>query len=75
MSNMANTVHELDVVALTRDVRDSGLVRGQVGTVVMVLSPDAYEVEFVDTTGRTYGLVTVKSSEIMLLHHERVAMA
>lgn len=74
MFMMADTVHELDVIALTRDLPDAGLVRGQVGTVVMILSPDAYEVEFVDTAGRTYGLVTLKSSDLMLLHHDRVAM-
>jgi Domain of unknown function (DUF4926) len=70
---MPKTIHELDVVALIRDLPDAGLVRGQVGTVVTVLAPDAWEVEFVDTAGRTYGLITAKSSDVLLLHHDPVA--
>jgi hypothetical protein len=40
----AKSVQELDVVALTVDLPQSGLVRGQVGTVVFVYGPDAFEV-------------------------------
>jgi hypothetical protein len=36
----------LSVVALIRDVPEAGLVRGQVGTIVEVLGPEAFEVEF-----------------------------
>jgi hypothetical protein len=36
----------LDVVALTADLPDEHLVRGQVGTVVELLGPAIYEVEF-----------------------------
>lgn len=35
----------LDVVALTEDLPDKGLVRGQVGTVVGPLDPQVFEVE------------------------------
>jgi hypothetical protein len=35
-------------VALLRDLPGHGLVRGQLGTVVEMLSPDAAEVEFCD---------------------------
>jgi hypothetical protein len=41
----------LDVVALTEDLPEHGLIQGQVGTVVEDLSPDAYEVEFSDDQG------------------------
>ena len=44
----------LSVVALMRDMPEAGLVRGQVGTVVEVLGPEAFEVEFSDDSGRTY---------------------
>ena len=44
----------LDVVALLTDVPEHCLVRGQVGTVVEILD-GAYEVEFCDDEGRTYG--------------------
>jgi catabolite regulation protein CreA len=46
----------LDVVALLVDKPAEGLVVGQVGTVVEVLAPDVYEVEFLDRgNGRTDG--------------------
>lgn len=69
----ADTINELDVVALTTDVPTERLVRGQVGTVVMAYEPDAYEVEFVDSEGRTYALATLKVDQLMVLHWEPVA--
>jgi hypothetical protein len=58
------------VVALTTDLADDGLCRGQVGTIVEIYSPDAFEVEFVEhSTGRTYALTTVKSNQVMPLHY------
>jgi hypothetical protein len=45
-------IHLLDVVALTEDILDRGLRRGQVGTVVEMLAPGVFEVEFVDNDGR-----------------------
>jgi hypothetical protein len=44
----------LDVVALTADVPENGLLRGQVGTVVERLGPGIFEIEFCDDEGRTY---------------------
>ena len=41
-----------DVVALLVDKPEEGLGVGQVGTVVEVLAPDAYEVEFLDSKGK-----------------------
>jgi hypothetical protein len=52
----------LDTVALTIDCRELGLSRGNVGTVVEVLSPDAFEGEFVDGQGATYRLETLPGS-------------
>ena len=42
----------LDVVALTADLPERGLYRGQVGTVVEALEPGVFEVEFCDNDGR-----------------------
>ena len=36
---MSTEMHLLDVVALTKDIPDHGLRRGQVGTIVEVLGP------------------------------------
>jgi hypothetical protein len=51
----------LDTVALVCDVPDFGLVAGEVGAVVELLSDDAFEVEFVDDAGYTYGLHTLRA--------------
>ncbi len=49
----------LDVVALLTDVPQHGLVRGQVGTIVEILSSDVFEVEFSDDEGRPYAELAV----------------
>ena len=59
----------LSEVALLRDMPDKGLVRGQVGTVVEVLSPSVAEVEFCDDQGRAYAMATLRSEEMIRLHH------
>ncbi len=48
---------ELDRVALTLDTE--GLAAGAVGTVVGVYGSGGYEVEFLDTEGRTLAVVTL----------------
>jgi Domain of unknown function (DUF4926) len=62
----------LSVVALMRDIPDTGLVRGQVGTVVEIFSPDAYEVEFSDDDGKTYASLSLKSTDLLRLHHQPI---
>ena len=61
----------LDVVALTVDLPDYKLWRGQVGTVVEILAEgEAFEVEFCDREGRTYESVGLRPDQIMVLHYE-----
>jgi len=57
----------LDTVALTHDHLEVGLRKGDLGAVVEVLGPDAYEVEFVAASGRTQALVTLESGEVRAL--------
>ena len=59
-----------DVVALTEDLPDRGLLRGQVGTVVESLGPGVFEVEFVDNGGRTYATLPLESSQLLVLHYQ-----
>ena len=66
---MAN-IRLLDVVALTSDLPEKGLVRGQVGTVVEFLAPDAYEVEFSDDEGRAYAQLPLRDQDLMILHYQ-----
>ena len=60
----------LSVVALLEDMPEHGLIRGQVGTVVEVLAPGVYEVEFCDDDGRAYAMLALKADQLMRLHHE-----
>ncbi|MFQ6115337.1 MAG: DUF4926 domain-containing protein [bacterium] len=70
---MKNTIKLLDVVALTVDLPEYNLWRGQVGTVVEILgSGTAFEVEFCDREGRTYESVGLRPDQIMLLHYEPI---
>ena len=58
----------LDVVALSHDRPQDHLVRGQVGTVVEILSPSSYEVEFSDDEGKTYAMLPLAADELIVLH-------
>ena len=63
-------VHLLDVVALTADIPDKSLRRGQVGTIVDILQPGNYEVEFCDDEGRTYALAALSEDQLLVLHYK-----
>ena len=67
---MNREIRVLDVVALTEDFLDRGLLRGQVGTVVESLGPGVFEVEFVDNDGRTYATVPLHTRQLLVLHYQ-----
>ncbi|MDP2362395.1 MAG: DUF4926 domain-containing protein [Ignavibacteria bacterium] len=58
----------LDVVALSADLPKEGLLKGQVGTIVEILSDSVFEVEFSNNEGKTYSLLPLKSSQLIQLH-------
>lgn len=59
----------LDTVALTVDLPAMGLSAGEVGAVVEVLDDGAaFEVEFCDNSGTTYGLHTLNAGQLIALH-------
>lgn len=60
----------LDTVALLEDLPERGLERGEVGTVVEVLAPEVFEVEFSDDEGQTYAQFAAQSSQIIALHNQ-----
>ncbi len=68
---MSASIQLLDVVALTSDPPERGLRRGQVGTVVEVLAPDVFEVEFSDDLGRTYASLALPAHQLMVLHYQQ----
>lgn len=70
---MNEPIKLLEVVALTEDLPREDLYRGQVGTVVEILAPDVYEVEFCDDDGQTYAMKALSASQLMVLHYKLVA--
>ena len=72
---MTPDIQLLDVVALTDDLPQRGLCRGQVGTVVESLAPGVYEVEFSDNDGRTYATCALRAEQLLVLHHQPVRAA
>lgn len=72
VTNMqSDSIHLLDVVALTADLPQYNLWRGQVGTVAELLADGtAFEVEFSDRNGRTYESLGLRPEQIMILRFE-----
>lgn len=65
-------IKELDTVALTEDLPVHGLKAGDLGAVVAVYSPDAYEVEFVTASGKTQAVVTISEEKIRAVGAEDI---
>jgi hypothetical protein len=70
---------EHDVVVLTRDLPDDGLVAGDVGAVVGRYAAGGYEVEFTAADGSTIVVVTLAGDDVRprrrreILHVREVA--
>jgi len=60
----------LDAVALVDDLPERDLNRGEVGTVVEILAPDVFEVEFSDDEGRTYAELALRAEQLIALHNQ-----
>jgi Domain of unknown function (DUF4926)/HNH endonuclease len=75
-SDMEGTLQLLEVVALTVDLPEVDLRRGQVGTVVDVLGEErAFEVEFCDRDGRAYASLGLRPDQVMPLRYAPEAAA
>ena len=72
---MSASIQLLDVVALTADLPERGLRRGQVGTVVELLAPGVFEVDFSDDRGRTYASLALRVEQLMVLHYQPIQTA
>jgi len=61
----------LDIVALIEDVPEHNLKRGEVGTVVEILSDgEAFEVEFSDKNGQMYKSLSFLASQLWVIPDE-----
>lgn len=67
---MKQKIELLDTVALVQDIPDRDLSLGEVGTVVELLAPDVYEVEFSDDDGETYAEFALRNDQLILLHNQ-----
>ncbi|WP_215843656.1 DUF4926 domain-containing protein [Acidithiobacillus montserratensis] len=58
-------IQELDTVVLAKDLPNEGLVKGDMGAVVLVHEGGtAFEVEFVTLTGNTLGVLTLAADDV-----------
>lgn len=64
------TIKELDIVALLKEIPKEKLVFGQVGTVVHKYDEFNFEVEFTDTNGETISEITLNAKDLLLLHYK-----
>ena len=69
---MKNQIQLLDVVALTEGLPEKKLFRGQVGTVVELLAPNVFEVEFSNDNGQTYAMLALRADQLMVLHYQPI---
>ena len=58
------TYSVLDTVVLDRDLPEHGLKRGDLGAIVEIYGPSAFEVEFVTASGRTGALLTLTEADV-----------
>jgi hypothetical protein len=64
----------LDTVALLEDLPERKLKRGEVGTVVEILAPDVYEIEFSDDEGQRYAELALRGDQLVTLHNQGEAL-
>lgn len=60
----------LSTVVLVEDLPGRKIKRGEVGTVVEVLAPHVYEVEFCDENGQTYAELALRGDQLIPLHNQ-----
>jgi hypothetical protein len=68
-------IKEHDRVALTEDIPEYGLKRGDMATVVMVHSIPGYELEFVTLEGDTLAVISAYSHQVRPLGKREIAQA
>ncbi|MCU0482104.1 MAG: DUF4926 domain-containing protein [Anaerolineae bacterium] len=59
-------------VALTQDLREYQLLRGQVGTIEKRLGDGNYTVAFADQSGVIYAKANIHGTKLMLLHWQQI---
>jgi hypothetical protein len=68
-------IRELDRVVLKTDLREHGIERGDIGTVVLKHGSRGYEVEFMTLDGRTVAVVSVAARQVRRITRGEIAHA
>ena len=68
-------IKELDQVVLTVDLPEHELVRGDIGTVVLLQGKEGYEVEFVALDGETIAIASLSTSQVRPIGPREIAQA
>jgi hypothetical protein len=66
---------ELETIVLTEDLPEHGLVRGDLGTIVLVHTAGGYEVEFMTLDGETIAVVSLHSHQVRPVGRREIAQA
>jgi hypothetical protein len=61
---MKSAFRELDTVVLVRDLPEAGLRAGDLGAIVLLHSPDAFEVEFATASGDAQAVVALTADDV-----------
>ncbi len=68
-------IEELNQVVLTLDLPEHGLVRGDIGTVVLLHGEEGYEVEFAALDGETIAVASLSTSQVRPIGPREIAQA
>ena len=62
------SIKELDIAVLNRDLAEFGLRKGDIGAVVHVYNDrGAYEIEFTSAVGESIAVLTLEAADIRLI--------
>jgi len=61
-----------DIIALLTPIPEQKLRIGQVGTIVEILAPEVYEVEFSNNEGQTYATQALTAHQLLKLHYKPI---
>ena len=64
---MKKTINKIDIVALTQDLSELGLNKGQTGTLVDISESGVFLVEFSNEKGEMISLESLKREQIALV--------
>jgi len=65
-------INELDLVVLKRDITESNLITGDIGTVIHKYNDTNFEIEFVTAEGSTVAVLSLSNNDIRAFDHREI---